>query len=89
MNAIRKKDGFFMRLGDYVYDQDGTEYKWDEVDLVINGNLQSDIKSVDWNILRNQAAIAAMQGIMGFFGSLDYNRETIAELAVKQADADG
>ena len=40
-----------------------------------------------FNSLRNQAAIAAMQGVMNFFGSLDYNRETIAELAVKQADA--
>lgn len=41
----------------------------------------------DWDALRNQAAIAAMQGVMNFFGSLDYNRETIAELAVEQADA--
>ena len=41
----------------------------------------------NWNTLRNQAAIAAMQGVMDFFGSLDYNRETIAEFAVKQADA--
>ena len=35
----------------------------------------------------NKAAIAAMQGVMNFFGSIDYNRETIAELAVAQADA--
>jgi hypothetical protein len=40
-----------------------------------------------FNSLRNQAAIAAMQGVMNFFGSIDYNRETIAELAVAQADA--
>ena len=39
------------------------------------------------NSLRNQAAIAAMQGVMNFFGSIDYNRETIAKLAVEQADA--
>jgi hypothetical protein len=37
--------------------------------------------------IRQQAAIASMQGVMNFFGSIDYNRETIAELAVKQADA--
>lgn len=37
--------------------------------------------------LREQAAIAAMQGIMNFFGSIDYNRDTIAQLAVEQADA--
>jgi hypothetical protein len=43
--------------------------------------------NTDWRALRNQAAIAAMQGVMNFFGSIDYNRETIAKLAVEQADA--
>lgn len=37
--------------------------------------------------LRAKAAIAAMQGVMNFFGSIDYNKETIAKLAVEQADA--
>ena len=41
----------------------------------------------DWEALRNQAAIAAMQGVMNFFGSIDYNKETIAKMAVEQADA--
>lgn len=41
----------------------------------------------EWRYVRIQAAIAAMQGMMSFFGSIDYNRETIAELAVEQADA--
>jgi hypothetical protein len=40
-----------------------------------------------WQDVRERAAIVAMQGIMNFFGSLDYNRETIAKLAVEQADA--
>lgn len=40
-----------------------------------------------YNSLRNQAAIAAMQGVMNFFGSIDYNKETIARLAVELADA--
>ena len=40
-----------------------------------------------FNSLRNQAAIAAMQGVMNFFGSIDYNKDTIAKLAVEQADA--
>lgn len=40
-----------------------------------------------WQDLREHAAIAAMQGVMNFFGSLDYNREFIAKLAVEQADA--
>ena len=41
----------------------------------------------EWQNVRIQAAIAAMQGIMNFFGSIDYNKETIARLAVGQADA--
>ena len=41
----------------------------------------------EWQGVRIQAAIAAMQGIMNFFGSIDYNRDTIAYLAVEQADA--
>lgn len=41
----------------------------------------------EWRYIRIQAAIAAMQGIMNFFGSIDYNKEIIAELAVAQADA--
>ena len=44
-------------------------------------------KDYDWDALRNQAAIAAMQGVMNFFGSIDYNKETIAKLAVEQANA--
>ena len=41
----------------------------------------------NWQSVRTQAAIAAMQGFMNFFGSIDYNKETIAKLAVEQADA--
>lgn len=41
----------------------------------------------EWQGVRIQAAIAAMQGVMNFFGSIDYNKETIAKLAVEQADA--
>ena len=40
-----------------------------------------------WQNVRIQAAIVAMQGVMNFFGSIDYNRETIVRLAVEQADA--
>ena len=41
----------------------------------------------EWKYVRIQAAIAAMQGVMNFFGSIDFNKETIAKLAVEQADA--
>lgn len=40
-----------------------------------------------WQNVRERAAIAAMRGVMNFFGSIDYNRDTIARLAVEQADA--
>ena len=39
----------------------------------------------EWRYIRIQAAIAAMQGVMNC--SIDYNKETIARLAVEQADA--
>ena len=41
----------------------------------------------EWQCVRIQAAIAAMQGAMNFFGSIDYDKEAIASLAVEQADA--
>lgn len=42
-----------------------------------------------WQNIRERAAIAAMQGVMNSFDSIDYNRETIAiaKLAIEQADA--
>lgn len=56
--------------------------------------LSTELKTYDqiglqdsWQNVRNRAVIAAMQGIMDFFGSLDYNRGLIAKLAVEQADA--
>lgn len=58
--------------------------------IVVDKNLDT-IKEAGehehWRDVRERAAIAAMQGVMNFFGSIDYNRDTIAELAVKQADA--
>jgi len=41
----------------------------------------------EWQGVRIQAAIAAMQGVMNFIDPNDYNKETIAKLAVEQADA--
>lgn len=41
--------------------------------------------NTDWQALRNQAAIAAMQGVMNL--AINYDKETIAKLAVEQADA--
>ena len=55
---------------------------------LVDGGKIYNVEKVDyWADFRNKAAIAAMQGVMSFFGSIDYNRETIAKLAVEQADA--
>ena len=49
--------------------------------------MKEELDVPDWSHYRIQAAIAAMQGIMNSFDSTDNNKETIAELAVEQADA--
>ena len=55
---------------------------------LVDGGKIYNVEKVDyWADIRNKAAIAAMQGVMNFFGSIDYSRETIAKLAVEQADA--
>lgn len=64
-----------LRDGDEEYNSQ--EYKVEEVEILPDG----------YEEVRVRAAIAAMQGIMNFFGSIDYNRETIAKLAVEQANA--
>lgn len=55
--------------------------------LIKDVEFEQEPNTIDhWQDVRERAAIAAMQGVMNFFGSLDYDRETIAEPAVKQAD---
>ena len=56
--------------------------KPEEVELI-----QEQTEDEHWQDVRERAAIAAMQGVMNFFGSIDYNKDTIAKLAVEQADA--
>lgn len=43
--------------------------------------------TIDWQQVRIQAAIAAMQTIADTLGSIDYNKELIAKHAVELADA--
>lgn len=88
MNAIRKKDGFLMRLSDKVYDLDGYAYTWDEVELVINGRLQSELVSdVDWEALRNQAAIAAMQAQVSSYKTMESIVNILKERGDEKAEA--
>lgn len=73
----------------HVYHIYRLEFKQDRWQEPCKLNPETDLSNpIDhWQDLRERAAIAAMQGVMNFFGSIDYDRETIAELAVKQADA--
>ena len=59
--------------------------KADQMEFDIPSNTKGE--ESHWQDIRERAAIAAMQGVMNFFGSIDYNKETIAKLAVEQADA--
>ena len=90
MKARIKKTGEIVNLASYATitlercDSWGNpiELKPEEVELI-----QELSDDEHWQDVRERAAIAAMQGVMNFFGSIDYNRDTIAELAVEQADA--
>jgi len=90
MKAKIKKTGEIFNLASYATitleqcDSFGNpiELRPEDVELI-----QEQTEDEHWQDVRERAAIAAMQGIMNFFGSLDYNRETIAKLAVEQADA--
>lgn len=90
MKAKIKKTGEIVNLASYAtitLEQCNSwgnpiELKPEEVELI-----QEQTEDEHWQDVRERAAIAAMQGIMDFFGSLDYNKDTIAKLAVEQADA--
>ena len=90
MKARIKKTGEIVNIAEYSRitleqcDSWGNpiELKPEEVELI-----QEQTEDEHWQDVRERTAIAAMQGIMDFFGSLDYNKETIAKLAVEQADA--
>ena len=89
MKAKIKKTGEIVNIAEYAKitleqcDSWGNpiEIKPEEIELI-----QEQTEDEHWQDIRERAAIAAMQGVMDFFGSIDYNRDTIARLAVKQAD---
>ena len=90
MKARIKKTGEIVNISEYSKialeqcDSWGNpiEMKPEDIELI-----QEQTEDEHWQHVRERAAIAAMQGIMNFFGSIDYNRDTIAKLAVEQADA--
>ena len=90
MKAKIKKTGEIVNIAEYAKitleqcDSWGNpiEMKPEEIELI-----QEQTEDEHWQDVRERASIAAMQGVMDFFGSIDYNKETIAKLAVEQADA--
>lgn len=90
MKARIKKTGEIVNIAEYstiTLEQCNSwgnpiELKPEEIELI-----QEQTEDEHWQDVRERAAITAMQGIMNFFGSLDYNKETIAKLAVEQAVA--
>jgi hypothetical protein len=90
MKARIKKTGEIVNIAEYAKitleqcDPYGNpiELKPEEVELI-----QEQAEDEHWQDVRERAAIVAMQGVMYFFGSIDYNKETIAKVAVEQADA--
>lgn len=89
MKAKIRKTGEIVNIAEYAKialeqcDSWGNpiEMKPEDIELI-----QEQTEDEHWQDVRERAAIAAMQGVMDFFGSIDYNRDTIARLAVKQAD---
>ena len=90
MKAKIKATGEIINIASYAKitldkcDSYGTPIEVRPEDVELIDNVEEDGY---WQNVRVYAAIAAMQGVMNFFGSIDYNRETIAKLAVEQADA--
>lgn len=80
------QDVAFVQLkdSDILYKQEYLEFDTLSTELKTNEQIAYEKHLQD---VRERAAIAAMQGVMNFFGSIDYNRDTIAQLAVEQADA--
>ena len=90
MKAKIKATGEIINIASYAKitldkcDSYGTPIEVRPEDVELIDNVEEDSY---WQNVRVQAAIAAMQGVMNFFGSIDYNKEIIAKLAVEQADA--
>lgn len=90
MKAKIKATGEIINIASYAKitldkcDSYGTPIEVRPEDVELIDNVEEDDY---WENVRVQAAIAAMQGVMNFFGSIDYNKGTIAKLAVEQADA--
>ena len=77
MKAKVKSLGSVVDLSEYVYDEDGNEYTWDDVELIDDDK---------WQHYRIQAAIAAMDIVNGAY-NIHNDMERLVRHSVKLADA--
>ena len=77
MKAKVKSLGSVVDLSEYVYDEDGNEYTWDEVELIDDDK---------WQHYRIQASIAAMDIVNGAY-NIHNDMERLVRHSVKLADA--
>lgn len=58
MNAIKKRNGELIRLSEYVYDENGNEYRWEDLTLV------SQVDNIMLEQMRNEMAAKAQQALI-------------------------
>ena len=75
MNAINKRNGTYFRLGEYVYDEIGNEYRWEDITLV------SEVNNDMLEQARNEIAAKAQQAmIQAACTDGDYNKLIIERM---------
>ena len=77
MKAKVKSLGSVTDLSEYIYDEDGNQYTWDELELIDDDK---------WQHYRIQAAIAAMDIVKGAY-NVHNDMERLVHHAVRMADA--
>lgn len=79
MKAIRKSDGLVFDLSEFVYDTDGNEYQWSEVDLV------TDVNNDDMSHVRNLAATKAMEALITIeYTDKEQHKRTVEKMVAQK-----
>lgn len=75
MHAFRKKDGLYIKLSDYVYDEQGNEISWEDVTLV------SEVNNDVLEHVRNAAAVNAQQAlIQATYTDREFNKTMVGRM---------
>lgn len=79
MKAIRKSDGLVFDLSEFVYDTDGNEYQWSEVDLV------TEVNNDDMSHVRNLAATKAMEALITIeYTDKEQHKRTVEKMVAQK-----